>query len=145
MRESFWWWQCSDRYIISLSPPPYPIPPILPVPNKPYGFCGRHHVYLLTQTFNPGRESVRLVKGEVQIWYRSSLYSLYAWRELEYKKMGKREEEAETEGQSLRKWGGRNQNAQSWHSEEEQWSKNDCWRSKTRSKHINNVQKNAFY
>ena len=24
-----------------LPPPPYPLPPILPVPNKPYGFCGR--------------------------------------------------------------------------------------------------------
>ena len=42
MQQSFWWWQCSDRYILSLSPPsPYPFPSILPVPNKPYGFCGR--------------------------------------------------------------------------------------------------------
>ena len=46
MQESFWWWQCIDRYIISLFPPPphpYPLPthPLLPVPNKPYGFCGR--------------------------------------------------------------------------------------------------------
>ena len=26
---------------LPLSPPPYPIPLLLPVPNKPYGFCGR--------------------------------------------------------------------------------------------------------
>ena len=31
MQESFWWWQCSDRYIISLfPPPPYPFPPLSP-------------------------------------------------------------------------------------------------------------------
>ena len=35
MQESFWWWQCSDT-IIYLSPHP-----LLPVPNNPYGFCGR--------------------------------------------------------------------------------------------------------
>ena len=42
MQKSFWWWQCSDRHIISLSPPTsIPPSPLLPVPNKPYGFCGR--------------------------------------------------------------------------------------------------------
>ena len=35
MHESFWWWKCSDRYIISLFPHLHS-----PVPNKPYGFCG---------------------------------------------------------------------------------------------------------
>ena len=42
MQESFWWWQHSDRYIISLFPPTS-IPPslFLPVPNKPHGFHGR--------------------------------------------------------------------------------------------------------
>ena len=30
MQESFWWWQCGDRYIIYLSPPPpYPLLPAL--------------------------------------------------------------------------------------------------------------------
>ena len=39
--KSFWWCQCSDRYIISLSPPPPRTPsPSLPISNKPYGFCG---------------------------------------------------------------------------------------------------------
>ena len=36
IQESFWWWQCSDRYIISLFHHRQS-----PVPNKPYGFCGR--------------------------------------------------------------------------------------------------------
>ena len=27
--------------IFPLPPPPYPLPTILPVPNTPYGFCGR--------------------------------------------------------------------------------------------------------
>ena len=27
-------------YTLPFPPPPYPFPPILPVPNKPYGFCG---------------------------------------------------------------------------------------------------------
>ena len=76
LQKSFWWWQCSDTYIISLFPhlhtPPHPpslislmvsvdikhhasclLPwcqfsdmlihcnlPLLPIPNKPYGFCG---------------------------------------------------------------------------------------------------------
>ena len=39
MQKSFWWWQCSDRYIISLSPHLHTLFPLLPVPNKPYGLC----------------------------------------------------------------------------------------------------------
>ena len=41
MQKSFWWWQCYDRYIISLSPYLHIPFPLLPVPNKPRGFCGR--------------------------------------------------------------------------------------------------------
>ena len=42
MQESFCWWQCIDRYISSLFPTSIPPPtPLFPVPNKPYGFCGR--------------------------------------------------------------------------------------------------------
>ena len=48
MQESFWWWQCSDRYIISLFPHLHTPSPLLPVPNKPYCFCGREVPYLLT-------------------------------------------------------------------------------------------------
>ena len=48
MQESFWWWQCSDRYIISLFPPPsYPLP-CVPNSNTPCGFCGRKALCLLT-------------------------------------------------------------------------------------------------
>ena len=39
IQESFWWWRCSDRYIISLfphSPPPSPPPP--PPPLLPFLF-----------------------------------------------------------------------------------------------------------
>ena len=45
MQESFWWRQCSDRYIISLIPRLHT--PFLPVPNKPYGFFVdvKHHIY----------------------------------------------------------------------------------------------------
>ena len=38
MQKSFWWWQCSDRYIISLFPRVHN--PFPPVSNKPHSFCG---------------------------------------------------------------------------------------------------------
>ena len=48
MQELFWWWQCSDSYIISLfSHLHTPFPP-LHVPDKSYGFCGRQAPCLLT-------------------------------------------------------------------------------------------------
>ena len=53
MQESFWWWQCSDRYIISLSPylhahfpPPPPFSPSLI--SLMVSLDVKHHVYLLT-------------------------------------------------------------------------------------------------
>ena len=77
MQESSWWWQCGDRYIICLFPhlhtpflhfspflislvvsvdvkhqvylpAPHHLLPLLPVPNKPCGFCGRYAPCLLT-------------------------------------------------------------------------------------------------
>ena len=52
MQESFWWWQCSDRYIISLFPLLQTLSPPFPVPNKPYEVMFfvdvKHHVYLVT-------------------------------------------------------------------------------------------------
>ena len=54
MLESFWWGQCSDRYIISLSLPPgtsIAPPPLLPVPNKPsssFLFSCTTFTYLVT-------------------------------------------------------------------------------------------------
>ena len=61
-QESFWWRKCSDRYIISLFPPPQPPHPHTPPPPHPphpppfspslislmVSVDVKHHVYLLT-------------------------------------------------------------------------------------------------
>ena len=48
MQQSFWWWQCSDRYIISLFPPSIP-PPFSPSLISLVVFVDvKHHVYFLT-------------------------------------------------------------------------------------------------
>ena len=44
---------------LPLPTPPYPLPPILPVPNKPYGFLDvKHHVHLLSITCNKSLASL---------------------------------------------------------------------------------------
>ena len=50
MQESFWWWQCSDRYIISLSPHLHtPFPPFSPsLISLMVSVDVKHHVYLVT-------------------------------------------------------------------------------------------------
>ena len=50
MQESFWWWQCSDRYIISLSPHLHaPFPHFSPsLINLMVSVDVKHYVYLLT-------------------------------------------------------------------------------------------------
>ena len=50
MHESFWWWQCSDRYIVSLSPHLHaPFPPFSPsLISLMVSVDVKHHVYLLT-------------------------------------------------------------------------------------------------
>ena len=57
IQKSFRWWQCSERYIISLFPHLQTPSPLPPIPNKPYGFCEltsmfstKHHVYLLNSS-----------------------------------------------------------------------------------------------
>ena len=49
MQESFWWWQCSDRYVISLSPHLHtPFPPCSPsLISRTVSVDVKHHVYLL--------------------------------------------------------------------------------------------------
>ena len=49
MQKSLWWWQCSDRYIISLSPPPpCPLPPFSPsLISRTVSVDVKHDVYLL--------------------------------------------------------------------------------------------------
>ena len=51
IQESFWWWQCSDRYITSLSPHLHtPFPPFSPSLISLMVFVDvKHHVYLLTR------------------------------------------------------------------------------------------------
>ena len=47
MQKSFWWWQCSDRYIISLSPHLHtPFPPVSPSQiSLMVSVDIKHHVY----------------------------------------------------------------------------------------------------
>ena len=49
MQESFWWWQCSDRYILSLFPHLHtPSPPFSPsLISLMVSVDVKHHVYLL--------------------------------------------------------------------------------------------------
>ena len=48
----------SNRYILSLFPPLHTPSPSLPVPNKPYGFCGRKASCLLTYLMTNGSDNV---------------------------------------------------------------------------------------
>ena len=50
MKEAFWWWQCSDRYIITLSPHLHtPVPRFSPsLISLMVSVDVKHHVYLLT-------------------------------------------------------------------------------------------------
>ena len=53
MQESFWWWQCSDRYIISLSPHLHtPFPHFSPsLVSRTVSVDVKHHVYLTLKPF----------------------------------------------------------------------------------------------
>ena len=55
MQKSFWWWQCSDRYIISLSSYLHtPFPPFSPsLISLMVSVDVKHHVYLLTDLVMP--------------------------------------------------------------------------------------------
>ena len=59
MQKPFLWWQYNDRYLISLSPH-LRTPPrhLLPVLNKPYGFCGRQAPCSLTRVGVGGHTSI---------------------------------------------------------------------------------------
>ena len=65
MQESFWWWQCSDKYIISLSPPTS-IPPFSPsLISRTVSVDVKHHVYLLTYVL--GSLSLTVLKVSVDV------------------------------------------------------------------------------
>ena len=67
MQNSFWWWQCSDRYIISLFPhlqtPPHAFSPS--IISRTVSVDVKHHVYLLIICWDRdpkrlGRETIYL-------------------------------------------------------------------------------------
>ena len=64
MQKPFWWWQCSDRYIISLIPHLHtPFAPFLSVPNKLCGFCGRKSSWKKRKGGGGGREEKKNVQS----------------------------------------------------------------------------------
>ena len=74
MQESFWWWQCSDRYIISLFPhlhTPFPISPSLI--SLMVSVDVKHHVYL-----EHGPVSIHFVVRLCPLFdTRTSLHNIY--------------------------------------------------------------------
>ena len=64
MQKSFWWWQCSDRYIIALSPYLHTPPPFSPSLISLMVFVDvKHHVYLLTYLLWLVKEATGKKKG----------------------------------------------------------------------------------
>ena len=70
MQESFWWWQCSDRYIISLSPHLHtsssPFSPSLIILMVSVDV--KHHVYLLTCSIATSHSSGAVWKSRWSSW-----------------------------------------------------------------------------
>ena len=68
MQKSFWWWQCSDRYIIFLSPCLHaPFPPFSPsLISRTVSVDIKHHVYF---TYTP--EKSRVVPKKCCVCYRA--------------------------------------------------------------------------
>ena len=101
MQESFWWWQCSDRYIISLSPhlrtplPPHRTPIPIPISSPSVisfmvSIDVKHRAYLLTPfpiqpTINCGPLFRRhLINDSSCLWLnkryeRSNVLLFYPW------------------------------------------------------------------
>ena len=76
MQESFWWWQCSDSYIISLSPhlhtPFHPFSPSLI--SLKVSVDVKHHDYLLTYRFwlNSARRRDSYFSGKKMIAFHGN-------------------------------------------------------------------------
>ena len=104
MQESFWWWQCSDRYIISLFPqPPYPLPPpFFPsLISLMVSVDVKHHVYLRTYVLE---DTMCLLACQVRVIVSDSglccwvcvasleaLCRMYMWEKKSYKDVWMRE------------------------------------------------------
>ena len=75
MQESFWWWQCSDRYIISLSPTSILLPPISPsLISLMVSVDVKHNVYLLTYLMEAAVEKRWSVTvSDLQAWSYTKL------------------------------------------------------------------------
>ena len=77
MQESFWWWQCSDRYIISLSPHLHTtFPPFSPsLISLVVSVDVKHHVYLLFQVQKRKKEKKKTNKRKAKHRKKSMLSS----------------------------------------------------------------------
>ena len=79
MQESIWWWQCSDRYIISLFPhlhtPSCPFSPSLI--SLMVSVDLEHHVYLLQLHNPPPPPPPSLISLMVSVDLEHHVYSLY--------------------------------------------------------------------
>ena len=87
MQESFWWWQCSDRYIISLFPHLH-TPLLLPVPNKPYGFCGRYAPCLLTYFTRLVTHGPVNKQGFFPVQTKGAIMSSFCWNHRFFIRLG---------------------------------------------------------
>ena len=80
MQKSFWWWQCSDRYIISLFPHLYtPFPPFSPsLISLMVSVDFKHDVYLLTGGYWLGLHVSRRGYRCVTDWFGLHVWNLAA-------------------------------------------------------------------
>ena len=82
MQESFWWWQCSDRYIISLFPNLNTSPLSPSLISLMVSVDLRHHVYLLMQRSKDLAYTVSVMflfcHRQLHIWTTSWLYQCQA-------------------------------------------------------------------
>ena len=76
MQESFWWWQCSDRYIVSLSPHLHaPFPPFSPsLISVMVSVDVKHHVHSLTQQWQITLETA--IDFKSQLHEETTIYAI---------------------------------------------------------------------
>ena len=82
MQESFWWWQCSDRYIISLfSHLHTPFPPFSPsLISRTVSVDVKHRVYLLyilKYRLSKFKKMGLIRQGRVKVGYVTVLHEMF--------------------------------------------------------------------